>query len=150
MEMALWGRKGVSLDSVSSVDISALMKKPCLRSRIMHVGLERKRRWLYIKILMTRKMQWDNVRLVAMGRKGLVIGAQRRGTVWFRGRHDMVIGLMGMMLNWKRWLMNSMMSTQQGNKKDGSDVARHVREIADGLCSQLDSLIDESELEGSL
>lgn len=38
---------------------------------------------------------------------------------------------------------------QQGNKKDGSDVARHVREIADGLCSQLDSLIDESELEGS-
>lgn len=32
-------------------------------------------------------------------------------------------------------------------KDDAQDVARHVREITDGLCSQLDMLIDEKELD---
>lgn len=33
---------------------------------------------------------------------------------------------------------------------ENDDVARHVREITDGLCSQLDILIDENELDGKV
>lgn len=130
---------GRSLDDVlqgnTNADIEALMKKAMANTHTLHTKT---------KALQVYEDDKENSGAVGLQQKKRNSGGQSRRKParygdWFDG-DDAELEKMVDEFN-----------DEQVDLKTGveaHDVARQVREITDGLCSQLDSLIDEDELSG--